>query len=105
MTVAVASCILRRHDNSPRRQLHIGRRLLAFCNMKTLYLRNVPDELSDGLALLAAREGISVSALALRELGESARRAANPALLGDLPDLDVSASDVITDVEAARAGR
>ncbi len=73
--------------------------------MKTLYLRNVPDELSERLAVLAAREGISVSALALRELGETARRAENPALLGELPDLDVSAADVVADLEAGRAGR
>ncbi len=73
--------------------------------MKTLYLRNVPDELSRRLASLAAREGMSVSAFALRELGEAARRAENPALLGQLPDLDVSVSDVIADLEAGRAGR
>lgn len=83
--------------------MHIGRSLIAFCHVKTLYLRNVPEELSERLALLAAREGISVSALALRELGEAARRAGNPALLGELPDLDVSASDVIADLEAERA--
>jgi len=73
--------------------------------MKTLYLRNVPDELSERLASLAAREGMSVSAFALRELEEAARRAENPALLGELPDLDVSAGDVIADLEAARTGR
>ncbi len=73
--------------------------------MGTLYLRNVPEELSARLASLAAREGMSVSAFALRELGEAARRADNPALLGELPDLDVSASDVIADLEAGRAGR
>jgi plasmid stability protein len=85
---------------------HNRRVLLAFCDMmKTLYLRNVPDELSKRLASLAAREGMSVSAFAVRELGEAARRAENPALLGELPDLDVSASDVIADLEAGRAGR
>ncbi len=85
---------------------HNRRVLLAFCDMmKTLYLRNVPDELSKRLASLAAREGMSVSAFALRELGEAARRAENPALLGELPDLDVSTSDVIADLEAGRARR
>jgi plasmid stability protein len=73
--------------------------------MKTLYLRNVPDDLSRRLASLAAREGLSVSALALRELGEAARRADNPALLGDLPDLDVPPADVIADLEAGRSAR
>lgn len=73
--------------------------------MKTLYLRNVPPEVSEGLETLAARAGLSVSAFAVRELGEVARRAANPALLGDLPDLDVRAEAVLADLEAGRAGR
>lgn len=79
--------------------------LLAFCDMKTLYLRNVPDEVSERLASLAAREGLSVSAFALRELTEAGRRADNPGLLGDLPDLDVSAADVTSDLEAGRSAR
>lgn len=73
--------------------------------MKTLYLRNVPPEVSEGLETLAARAGLSVSAFAVRELSEVARRAANPALLGDLPDLDVRSEAVLADLEAGRAGR
>ncbi len=73
--------------------------------MKTLYLRNVPDEVSQRLASLAAREGLSVSSFALRELTAAARRADNPALLNGLPDLDVAAADVIAGLEAGRAGR
>lgn len=73
--------------------------------MKTLYLRGVPDETAERLARLAAREGLSVSAFAVRVLAETARRADNPALLGELPDLGVSAEDVIADLEAARATR
>ncbi|MFZ1488825.1 MAG: hypothetical protein WAS51_02710 [Ilumatobacteraceae bacterium] len=73
--------------------------------MRTLYLRNVPDEVSRGLAVLAAREGMSVSALALRELGEAARRADNLALLGELPDLGIEPEDVVADLEAGRSGR
>ena len=63
---------------------------LALCDMKTIYLRNVPDEVSARLEALAARQGLSVSVFAVRELTESARRADNRSLLGDLPDLDVS---------------
>lgn len=73
--------------------------------MATLYVRNVPDDVSKRLAALAARDGLSVSALVLRELTEAARRADNPALLGDLPDLDVPAADVVSGVEAGRAHR
>ena len=73
--------------------------------MKTLYLRNVPDDVSERLASLAAREGMSVSSFALRELTHAARRADNAALLGELPDLDVSARDVVVDLEAGRSAR
>lgn len=71
--------------------------------MKTLYLRNVPDEVSDRLAELAAREGLSVSAFAVRELTEASRRADNASLLGELPDLDVAADEVVADVETGRS--
>ncbi len=43
--------------------------------------------------------------IALRELTETARRADNPALPGELPDLDVPASDVIAGLEAGRSAR
>ena len=70
--------------------------------MRTLYLRNIPDEVGNQLAKLAEREGISVSALATRELAVIAQRADNPVLLAGLPDLGVSAESV---VDALRAGR
>ncbi len=73
--------------------------------MRTLYLRNVPDDVGERLARLAAREGLSVSAFAVRELSDASRRADNAALLGDLPDLQVSAPGVVTDLEAARIQR
>jgi plasmid stability protein len=73
--------------------------------MKTLYLRNVPDEVSERLGRLAARDGMSVSSFALRELTEAARRADNPALLSGLPDLGLSASDVLSELDAARSAR
>jgi plasmid stability protein len=73
--------------------------------MKTLYLRNLPDEVSERLAFLAAREGVSVSTFAVRELTQAARRADTPALLGELPDLDVSSKEVVTDLEDGRATR
>lgn len=73
--------------------------------MATLYLRNVPEDVTERLALLAAREGLSVSAFAVRELSAAARRADNPALLGALPDLGIAAGDVVADLEAGRAAR
>jgi plasmid stability protein len=73
--------------------------------MRTLYLRNVPDDVVDRLERLAAREATSVGALAVRELSEASRRADNPALLGALPDLGVPAEDLVAAVDAERAGR
>jgi len=73
--------------------------------MRTLYLRNVPDEVGERLERLASREAMSVSAFAVRELARISRRAGNPALLAELPDLGVGASDVVGVVEAGRAER
>jgi hypothetical protein len=70
--------------------------------MKTLYLRNVPDEVVERLERLALAAGTSVAATAVRELADATRRADNPALLGRLPDLGVSAASIVSDVEAGR---
>ncbi len=79
--------------------------LLALCDMRVLYLRNVPEEVGERLERLAAREGVSVSAFAVRELARVALRADNPALLAGLPDLGVDARAVVDDVGAGRAER
>ena len=91
--------------DSPAFAQRDARPLLAFCDMATLYLRNVPPELSERLTRLAARAGMSVSAFAVRELAELARRADNPALLADLPDLGLAAEDVLAELEAGRSDR
>ena len=79
--------------------------VLALCDMRTLYLRNVPDDVIERLERLAARDATSVSAVAVRELAEVSRRADNPALLGALPDLGVDPLTILGDVEAGRADR
>lgn len=79
--------------------------MLAFCDMRTLYLRNVPDEVVERLERLAARDSTSVGAVAVRELAEVSRRADNPALLGALPDLGVEPAGIVADVDAERANR
>lgn len=85
--------------------LHLENYLLALCNMRTLYLRNVPDDVVERLERLAARDATSVGAVAVRELAEVSRRADNPALLGALPDLDVDTATIVADLEAERADR
>jgi len=88
-----------------RRCLHTASNLLAYCDMATLYLRNVPEAVVERLQRLAAREGASVNAVVVRELTELSKRADNPALLAGLPHLDVDAARIVADLEAERAER
>ena len=73
--------------------------------MRTLYLRNVPDDVIERLERLAARNGSSVSAVAIKELAEVSRRADNPALLGVLPDTGIPTAQIVADLDADRADR
>ncbi len=73
--------------------------------MKTLYLRNVPDDVVERLERLAERDRTSVSAVAVRELAEASRRVDNPALLGELPHVDINVAELVGDIDAGRAGR
>lgn len=73
--------------------------------MRTLYLRNVPDDVVERLERLAARDATSVSALAIRELAEASRRADNPALLVRLADLGADPDEVVADVRSGRGDR
>jgi hypothetical protein len=73
--------------------------------MRTLYLRNVPDDVVARLERLAALDATSVSAVAVRELSDVSRRADNPALLGVLPDLGLATDDIVAGVNAERARR
>ena len=69
--------------------------------MRTLYLRNVPEDVVERLERLARRDVTSVEAMAVRELADVSRRADNPALLGVLPDLGFDPTVIVTDIEAA----
>lgn len=85
---------------------------VAFCDsiaiikrIKTLYLRNVPDDVATRLKILADRAGMSVSAFAVRELSMASRRADNEAILAGPPDLDISSRDILAALKEGRAGR
>lgn len=73
--------------------------------MRTLYLRNVPDEVVDRLERMARLDGMSVNAFAVRELSGLSRRADNAALLGALPDLGVDTAAIVDDLAAGRDER
>lgn len=85
--------------------MRIASGVLAFCNVRTLYLRNVPDDVVERLERLAARDATSVSAVAVRELADVSRRVDNPALLGALPDLRIDPAELVAALEADRAAR
>jgi hypothetical protein len=73
--------------------------------VKTLYLRNVPDEVYERLVRLAAVDGMSLGALAVRELSEVSRRADNAELLSRLPDLVYPTDRIVVDLERGRDER
>jgi plasmid stability protein len=73
--------------------------------MRTLYVRNVPDEVAERLERLAAREGMSVNAFVVRELAETARRADNAELLSGLPDFGITPAQAAADIAEGRRGR
>lgn len=73
--------------------------------MRSLHLRDVPDEVIERLERLAAREATSVNTLAVRELTAASRRAENPAALAHLPDLGVATDDVVAGLDTDRAER
>lgn len=73
--------------------------------MRTVYLRNVPDDIAEKLEQLAARERASLNTFVLRELAEIARRADNADLLHDLPDLSIQPTGLAASTSAERDER
>lgn len=73
--------------------------------MRTLYLRNVPDDVVERLERLAAEAGLPLSSFAVRELAEASRRANAADLLAALPDLGVPSDDIVAALDAERDAR
>jgi len=73
--------------------------------MRTLYLRHVPDEVVERLERMAKHEGISVNAVAIRELAEASRRIDNAALLESLPHLDITMAQILENLDQSRSER
>lgn len=70
--------------------------------MRTLHLRNVPDDVMNRLERLARAASTSVTAVAIRELDAATRRVDNAALIATLPDLDVPADAIAEHIAADR---
>lgn len=73
--------------------------------MRTLYLRNVPDKVADRLERMAKLEGLSVNAVAIRELAEASRRVDNAALLESLPHRDITMAQILENLDESRSRR
>ena len=73
--------------------------------MRTLYLRNVPDEVVDRLERMAKLEGISVNSVAIRELAEASRRIDNAALLESLPHREITMDQILENLDQSRSER
>ncbi len=78
---------------------------LAYCDMRTLYLRNVPDAVVENLEKLAASAGMSVSRFAVRELERLAQRSDNAALFATLPSFDIDTERIVEMIQEGREGR
>jgi hypothetical protein len=79
--------------------------MLALCNVRTLYLRNVPDEVVQRLERMAKYEGTSVNVVAIRELAEASRRIDNAALLESLPHRDITMAQILENLDQSRSER
>ncbi|WP_102141436.1 antitoxin [Mycobacterium hubeiense] len=73
--------------------------------MRTIYLRNVPDDVVERLQRLAERDRMSLNAVAIRELAAASRRVDNPELLAALPDLDIDTRTLVAQLDTERAQR
>ena len=72
------------------------------CLMRTLHLRNVPDDVMDRLERLARAASTSVTAVAIRELDAATRRVDNASLVATLPDLNLSTEAIVWAVDSDR---
>jgi predicted DNA-binding protein len=70
--------------------------------MRTLYLRNVPDEVVERLERQAKAESTSVNAVAVRELTEVSRRFDNRALFAALPKVSYTREQILEDLDEIR---
>ncbi|GCB01043.1 antitoxin [Mycolicibacterium sp. NCC-Tsukiji] len=70
--------------------------------MRSLQIRNVPDDLMERLEQLARASNTSVEAVAIGELDLATRRVDNAALLATLSDLSNPTEAIVEHVRASR---
>jgi len=79
-----------------------GKRSAYAETVRTLHLRNVPDEVMDRLERMARAASTSVTAVAIRELDAATRRVDNAALVATLPDLGIPTETIVGQLESER---
>lgn len=80
--------------------------LLALCSMRTLYLRNVPDEVAERLESLSREAGMSVSAYAVKGLSMLSAQEHNRQVFARLQSIDgPSLDDVVEELHRSRESR
>ena len=74
-------------------------------DVRTLYLRNVPDDVAATLERLAAEEGMSLNAYAVSRLTAVAMQRRNAEVLKNMPNLKLTPEDREEIVRSIRAFR
>lgn len=70
--------------------------------VRTLHLRNVPDDVMDRLERMARAASTSVTAVAIRELDAATRRVDNAALVATLPNLEIATETIVEHLDSER---
>lgn len=80
--------------------------MLALRNMRTLYLRNVPDEVVERLESLSREAGMSVSAYAVKGLSMLSAQEHNRRVFARLQPIEgPSMDDVVQELHRSRESR
>jgi hypothetical protein len=74
-------------------------------DMRTLYLRNVPDDVAAELEDQASARGMSLNAYLVARLSAISGQRRNAELLGALPDLGIPAEVIVDAIRALRESR
>ena len=64
--------------------------------VRTLYVRNVPDDVVERLEQVAAREGVSVNSVVVKELEGLARRTRNAEIFDAMPVTDITTAEILS---------
>lgn len=73
--------------------------------MRTIYIRNIPDDVAERLEAMAKDRRMSLSALAAETLVQASNRADNARLLAGLPSFRIDTAVIVDDLDRSRRDR